>query len=210
MSEAELTSTAISALANLLIAGAAIAAAIAAFLGLSTWKAQNIWVADRDLARALLKSIVKLEKTIASARRPMFWAGETAKYEGDALGTRRDASDLAHYARLDSIHAVYQEIEALMIEAEAVWGDNISAEWKKLGSDLSHFFAQTQLFLSWKAAGQPRSIDGYFGDEAGRQRNYAIVFVAPGEDETNPFSQTLIATTGDLKAKLRVKLGKPQ
>lgn len=210
MSEAELTSTAISALANLLIAGAAIAAAIAAFLGLSTWKAQNIWVADRDLARALLKSIVKLEKTIASARSPMFWAGETAKFEGPALGTRSDASELAHYARLEAIRAVYQEIEAFMIEAEAIWGDGINAEWKKIGSELSIFFAQTQLFLSWKSAGQPSSIQGYFGDEAGRQRNYSIVFVAPGTDETNPFSQTLMAATGDLKSKLRVKLGKPQ
>jgi hypothetical protein len=210
VSEAELTSTAISALANLLIAGAAIAAAIAAFLGLSTWQAQNIWVADRELARALLKSIVKLERTVASARSPMFWAGETAEFESAAKGNRRDASDLAHYARLNSIHAVYQEIEAHMIEAEAVWGAAIDTEWKKVSQELSHFFAETQLYLSWKTAGQPRSIEGFFGDEAGRQRNYAKVFVAPGDEEANPFSQSFTSATGDLKSKLRIKLGKPK
>ena len=207
MSEAEITAAAISALSNMLLAGAAIAAAVAAFMGLNTWRAQNIWLADRDLARLLLKALVKLEKTLANARSPAFWAGETAAFSDEG---RKDRVDAAHRVRLNRIHSVYEEIEALLIEAEAVWGEAINDQWKSITSQLVRFFATTEHYWSWKEAGQPNEPNGFFETAADRQRVYDVVFVAPGEDTNNLFSQDFAKAAADLKAVLREKLGKPK
>jgi hypothetical protein len=214
VSSAELTATAISALANILLAGAAVAAAVAAFSGLSTWKAQNIWVADRETARSLLKALIRLEKVVAKARHPAFWAGETYAFAEDAdrdrpAGVVSDRRvERAHYARLNSIHTVYEEVEVLLIEAEALWSDYLKSDWEVINRLLIKYFAQTQLYLSWSASNGENKGRGFFDTQENQKRNSDIVFVDPAEAERNPFSQDFGLAVHTLKSRLGEKMGK--
>lgn len=128
MSSAELTAAAISALANVLLAGAAISAAIAAFLGLSTWKAQNIWAADRELARNILILMYKHKDAVANVRHPAIFTNETeaalvglevpkTEDEKRYLGTAK-----VYEKRWAAISELRSQIYPLLLEVEAIWG----------------------------------------------------------------------------------------
>jgi hypothetical protein len=128
VSEAELTSAAISALANLLIAGAAIAAAIAAFMGLSTWKAQNVWVADKELARNILIMMYKHKDAIANVRHPVIFSNETeAALVGVEVPKNEEEKRFLETAKVyerrwATVSEVRSQAYPLLLEVEAIWG----------------------------------------------------------------------------------------
>lgn len=95
------------ALASWVTALASATACIAGFIGLSTWKRQDIWKADKDLARRILLALAHYQDAmqVALARQP--------------------AEDDPVWRKVATTRA---ELLALMQEARAVWQDDFPAD----------------------------------------------------------------------------------
>lgn len=128
MSEAELTAHILSTLANLLLAGAAIAASVAAFLGLNTWRKQLSWQADHELSRKTLILLYRLRDATFSLRHPAIWSSESdAAMEGIERPRREEEirfleTTRVYEKRWEKITEVRSELYPLFLEGDAVWG----------------------------------------------------------------------------------------
>jgi hypothetical protein len=139
-----------SALANLLLAGAAVAAAIAAFMGLSTWKNQRIWERDHELARRSLIAIYSLRDKVNEVRSPFMFDGERqpdkdapdAEKDSWAAGTRR-----AYARRWGKVREAQVEVRSILREADAVWGGQLSKLYEYLHALNHELFVTVSLYL---------------------------------------------------------------
>lgn len=158
MSEAELTAHVLSTLANAILAGAAVAASIAAFLGLDTWKKQKIWDRDHELARRSLVALYSLRDKVYEVRNPFMFEGERkpdkdapeAEKESWAAGTRR-----AYARRWSHVRETTIDVRSLLREADAVWGGELSALYETV-SKLNHeLFVAVSLYLDAVSESDP-------------------------------------------------------
>jgi len=117
------------AFGTLLAGTAAVAGAFIAGIGLSTWKVQANWHAERDLAKEILTLIYLHRDAIAVVRHPAIWAAETAEAVKDRgeLGdidrdTRRFEENAAVYEkRWQKITDVRSDLYPKLLEAEVMW-----------------------------------------------------------------------------------------
>ncbi|WP_147438849.1 hypothetical protein [Roseovarius spongiae] len=139
MSEAELTIAAIGTLANLLIAGAAIAAAIAAFMGLDTWKKEKTWQRDNELSEQLLELLYRRKDAVTDIRRP--WSIQSAATHDEDGNEINDANYAAYLgtvnyyqSKVETLTTIRAETYARQIRASIVWGE----EFGLLNTELRH------------------------------------------------------------------------
>ena len=66
----------LSTLGNLFVAVAAVAGAMAAWVGLNTWKSQSIWATDNDLAKRSLMALYGFRDSLFNVRHPMMSSAE--------------------------------------------------------------------------------------------------------------------------------------
>ncbi|OYX43626.1 MAG: hypothetical protein B7Z02_08805 [Rhodobacterales bacterium 32-67-9] len=131
-----------SALANWVMAIAAAAGAFAAYIGLNTWKSQSIWQADHELARKALITLYRYRDSLYSVRHPAMRNDET-RLDGDdaehlSADQQRRQGVIVAYTRRWGQHAhAKNELDALLIEADAVWGPELTSLVKPL-RDLEH------------------------------------------------------------------------
>lgn len=213
MSEAEVTAAALSALGNLLVAAAAIAAAIAAFLGLNTWKAQIKWQRDHDLARRLLVEIYRFRDAVAAARNPFIWAYEMTPDDGAAPSPRWTEEEShagevrAYQKRFSEIASIAPQLYALLLEAEAVWGPELSSKWKKVNRLQNEFTTQTQLYLDYTDPRNKRAdLTAFYADKDAVAAAKLIVKAIGEQEGQNDFSNRLAAAIAEVEDYLRPKL----
>ncbi|MCZ4257518.1 MULTISPECIES: hypothetical protein [unclassified Sulfitobacter] len=132
-------SDAVTALATLLIACAAWGATIAAWKGLGTWQDQAKWQADRDLARRILVSVYNYRNSLYSVRHPAMPHAEMEldpKPEIELTASQRRSQGVVQaYARRWEKHRTSRvELDTLLIEADALWGKELSEIVKSIKS----------------------------------------------------------------------------
>ncbi|WP_448309539.1 hypothetical protein [Pantoea sp. PGP6] len=116
----------------------AITGAYVALKGLSTWKRQISGQANYNLSKNLLVNLYKYRDIISSIRHPAM-SGRELNQSSQEEVANMSASQIrfhnthkAYEARWKRISEVRPEIYANIIEAEALWGDEISKLWDEV------------------------------------------------------------------------------
>ena len=122
-------------LSNIIIGCSAATTAFFAWKGLSIWKNQYKAKNNHELARRLLISIYEYRDAIRYIRNPVVIYTPKTKQEAPDRSEKERLSDAEYdyYQKgFDAIRKVYREIYASILEAEAVWGDELSETISKI------------------------------------------------------------------------------
>lgn len=113
---------------NIALTLASIVGAGVALYGLFSWRNENIWKSDRDLALRLWKEIDKSRQAMFSLRMPWF-SGEHLKLDAESeygrqLGKSPEMCALEN--RMSDFKNKTVEMRIVAVEADACWGESIS------------------------------------------------------------------------------------
>lgn len=123
---------------DLILSGAAIAGAVVAIKGLSTWKRQMKGHSEYELSRRILVTLFKYRDAIAGVRHPVMWAYEMPPPPEDESKEMSPAhvkfygTSKAYQARWDKVQAERTNLYADLLESEAIWGDELKKLFKTL------------------------------------------------------------------------------
>lgn len=121
---------------NLSIGIAALGTAYIAYKGLGTWREQLRGSANFETARSLAKSTYRLREAVQRARSPFISAAEFPPgYSAVGSKTSREEADAYIYVfrnRWQPISEALQEFEVYVLEAEALWGNQVRSTSGKL------------------------------------------------------------------------------
>ncbi|HHL21908.1 MAG TPA: hypothetical protein ENJ52_10340 [Aliiroseovarius sp.] len=121
-----------SAIANWLVAVAALMGAIAAWVGLNTWQKERRWEVDHSLSRQFLLALRKRQDAFNFLRSPLVSSAEMRQAFGedyDPFDKKKsdDAWLAAINSRLSRLEEAGREMYPFEIEAAYLWGDSISS-----------------------------------------------------------------------------------
>ena len=123
---------------DIILSGAAIIGAIIAGLGLSTWKRQLRGQSEHNLSRRILTTLYKYRERIDSMRFPGMWPHEMpSPPEYEAINMNDEQKQLygrsrAYQARWDRVCTERTSLNADLLEAEAIWGDELKNLFSKI------------------------------------------------------------------------------
>lgn len=109
-----------------------------AIRGLGTWQKQLKGKSEHDLSRRLLVSLFKYRDAINGVRHPAMWAAEMpSPPEEEAKAMSRDeirfyGISKAYQARWDDVNQERTDLYADLLEAEALWGEDLKELYKVL------------------------------------------------------------------------------
>lgn len=138
---------------DILIAVAAAVGATVAILGLNTWNRQLKGSAEYDLARRILKIAYRLRETIKEVRHPVMWAAEmpdppveeAKTMSGEEIFYYRNSR--AYQARWQKVSNVRTDLQADLLEAEVLWGDELKKRFNALFKLEHELFVAVQSHL---------------------------------------------------------------
>jgi len=112
----------------------AIAAAIVAGIGLTTWKRQARWKANQAIAAGVLKHLLHLRSLLEGRTHAAITCKTTpsAATDGGAIPT-------AFREYLDQIRVTYYSLRIACLDAEARWGSRVATAQAPLQSCLEQF-----------------------------------------------------------------------
>ncbi len=165
-------------IAEVITALAAIAAAIAAWVGLSAWKKQLHGNTDHDIAWQYLAAVLKLRNAInKTVRNPAIGLEEfksaSEEFYGKDLESKmkedpRGAETLAVYSiRWRAVNKARQEFDDAIIQAEIWWGEKVVG----LERDLN--FCIGELFVN---------LGNMVNPDRGLTYNHKIIYYVEGDD----------------------------
>jgi len=138
--------------ANLVVALAALVGAIAAWLGVSTWRRELRGKNDYDLARRVLVNVYRIRDAISRARAPYIEPWEYEGRPGRELRHRSkpDPDDLAYAypQRLKPVVEAESALDVDLLEAQAIWGDLLVEASKKLKECIADLSVSVDHYIS--------------------------------------------------------------
>lgn len=140
-------------LKDVVLLGTAITGAVVAVKGLGTWKRQINGQSNYNLSKNLLISLFKYRDAIEMVRNPFMSSLEMPLPPLDERsGMNSDEIRFyglfkAYEKRWDKVVGLQSEIYANLIEAEALWGDELSAMWKILRKKENQLLMQLQNYI---------------------------------------------------------------
>jgi hypothetical protein len=190
------------------MAGAAAGAAVATIRGINVWKTQGIWQFDNDLARRLLIAIYTYRSSLYSVRHPAMSNSEMTLEEEDAKeishSEARRRGVIEAYVRRWKKHAEKSnELEALLVEADAVWGSELSSLVAALRSLEHELFVYISLHLDAHYRGNTALAIEY--REILKTKRDILFDMMNDEDV---FRKDFIAQLVPIETYLRTKLGR--
>jgi hypothetical protein len=177
---------------------AAITAAVVAILGLQAWKKQLRGKTEYELAQRLLKSVYKVRNAFAIVRNPMQSNAEIAqamrdaKIEGDPLRdqTVKVRSEEAVYQkRWQNVQEAFLELESHMLEAEALWGEDVKKYLQSLNQCAAKLFLNIQRYLQNEQ--RPPRAGAPYDREAEREIETIIYSWPADSSDENPFTNEI-------------------
>ena len=195
-----------SAVANIAMAGAAVGGAVAAFVGLGTWKKQFSWQNDADLARRILLASYRYRDAIFALRNPKIQGFEMVPEDGLVRPGKDpwNGTSNAFVRRLTLVRSLRTELEGVLQEAEAQWGDHSKEHFGRLFKEEEKLLRAVQLFL--------RSIDdSMLQDDRVRamqrmKEDGNIHFRSTTADQDD-FSRNFESLISSVSERLREKIG---
>src|SRR3972149_1018411 len=143
---------------------AAGAAAYVGLAGLSAWKKQLKGKADYELARQYLKAIYKIRNEINKYVRnpsiPIYEVRAARKEEGlepeDLSGMNKETNKLVYARRWRRVMGATEELETVLLEAEAVWGHAAVEAQRDFDACIKELYSTLMAFLGERPQ---RSVD---------------------------------------------------
>ena len=144
---------------NLALIAAAIFSGWVAWSGVSAWKKQKLWEADRDLSQRILTALAQMEHDYTELvlhARPIHTKHLLNEKYGD--WTELESAEAKHHeefirATSDSLDKSRIKNEALISEASIFWGNSFSEVGSKLVSETmsASFWAESHISLLRKS-----------------------------------------------------------
>lgn len=204
MTEAELTVSVLGALANLLLAGAAVSGVVIAWMGLSTWKEQEKWETDRSLAKQILVAMYVRRDAVRHVRNPFGWQEEENLEDEIIEDADRKWKGVAkkYSVRMEKLNDARSQFYPLELEAAAIWG----TEFLKLGAQLSNLENDLVIEIEdFVESHKPKFARiSFFHSEDEEKENHQIVF---GAGSKNAFGKSYDESFEKIESYLRKKLG---
>jgi hypothetical protein len=128
--------------------------AYVALRGLNTWNRQLKGSAEYDLARRILKVAYRLRDSIKVVRHPVVWPEEMlSPSEEDANGMnpeqlKHHGLSRAYQARWQKVADVRTDLQAELLEAEVLWGDELRTRFEALFKLEHELFISVRTFLT--------------------------------------------------------------
>lgn len=194
------------ALGTIMTGCAAVAAAIAAFMGLDSWKHQATWQQDRDLARRLLIALFVLRDRIAEVRNPFMFEGERTPDRSEAATKPLSPSEgtrLAYSRRWSRVVDARREVEALALEADAVWGNRLRELLTSLYSLNHELYNVISIYLD-SVSNEDEEIRREFRTILRNKRN----ILYDTKDEEDIFKNDYLTALNSIEDYLRKKIGR--
>jgi len=195
---------------DIVLALAAIATAIVAIRGLSTWNRELRGKASFDVARSLAKSAYKVRDQLQGSRSPLLSAHEfPAEYHDAGLKrtAEQEAKGYAHvYSnRWEPVWEAMQEFDASTLEAEALWGHTVREATDQLRRVVREVSVAIDAFISNAAAGGEHfSTDSEFGK---RMRSTVSAVPSDVKNEVNvKLAEAIQEINNQLRPHLRTQL----
>lgn len=143
----------VSLLKDIVLAGAAITGAVVAVKGLGTWQRQLKGQSEYELSRRILVSALKYRDAINGVRHPAMWADEMPSPPED-VASKMSRDKVRFYGKLKGYQARWDKVKtertslyADLLEAEAIWGNELNVLFKGV-FDLEHeLFTRTRHYL---------------------------------------------------------------
>jgi hypothetical protein len=138
-----------SAVADLIVAVAAAVGALAAWRGLKTWKDQNKWQVNSDLARRVLVATYRYRDAVWDVRRRTFTKSEmtTGTVLPGSVWQSPDGTRLAIERRWNDVGNARLELSSVLLEAEVFWGDTLKEPFSKMLKEERRLNRASRLFL---------------------------------------------------------------
>lgn len=113
----------------------------------------------------------------------------------------------AYQKRFSEIGSIAPQLYALLLEAEAVWGPELSSKWKKVNRLQNEFTTQTQLYLDYTDPRNKRAdLTAFYADKDAVAAAKLIVKAIGEQEGQNDFSNRLAAAIAEVEDYLRPKL----
>jgi len=125
-------------LKDFILSGSALVGAYVAVKGLNTWQRQLKGQVDHELARRLLVTLFKYRDALSGVRHPALFAyemptppqNEGRHYSQEEI--RYYGTSKAYQTRWDKVQAERTKLYADLLEAEALWGEELKKLFSKL------------------------------------------------------------------------------
>ena len=133
----------VSLIKDIVLSGAAITGAVVAIKGLGTWQRQLKGQSEYELSRRILVSVFKYRDAINGVRHPAMWAYEMpSPTEDEAKGMNYEqirfyGISKAYQERWDKVQTERTSLYADLLEAEAIWGNELKDLFKRI-FDIEH------------------------------------------------------------------------
>jgi hypothetical protein len=147
----------ITAAKDSLLGIAAAITAIVAILGLRKWREELRGRADFEVARALIRATYKLRDELELARSPFVRASEfPPNYKGAGNHTPKEEADAwwhVYKSRWEPVGKALQELQAQVLEAEALWGSEARTKGEAIRTCAHNVFVAFQTIVENAASG---------------------------------------------------------
>ena len=141
--------------AQIVLAVSAAIGAIAAWKGVSTWRRELKGRTEYDLARRVLTGVYRVRDAIRHVRSPMMLSSEYLDRPGrkpDAQQADADDYKYAYGQRWSRIQDAMSSLEVDLLEAEAIWHEELRECSALLKSCVGELFASLWSYLRTKHA----------------------------------------------------------
>lgn len=123
---------------EVILTAVAVAGAVVAVIGLTTWRRQLGGTVEYELARRLLKEVYQFREALQSVRFPFISAKEMELTEEEGPPPKNDKDKRyrelakAYQNRYVRVNEARNSLEATLLEVEVIWGQELIAKVKKL------------------------------------------------------------------------------
>lgn len=197
------------ALGTLLAGTGACAGAFVAGLGVNSWKSQQKWKIDTELARQILTNIYRYRGAVFGVQNPAIWSGES----DDAMTEKDKAKEKAEKDYL-SVVRVYEkrwsritdsrsQLYSLLLEADVVWGKAFSEKFGAMEELEFELFLVVRNYLETQ---NPKS-SKLARQAAGKRKKQKRQILYAGIDDGDTFQKNFEEAILPIEKYLREYLG---
>ncbi|MHC8299566.1 hypothetical protein [Pseudomonas sp. ZS1P83] len=175
--------------------------------GLHTWRRQLRGSADHDLARRLLIELYKLRDGIQRARSPAIFSFEAIPFEGEVVSAdpqraSYDYTARAYRRRLTAMDDARNPLRATMLEAEAVWGNDLKDLMEHVFKLEREFVNYVRLYLN--SLSPEVTVQALFARQGQLEKLRDVLYDLNGPEDVYwvEMKQTLLEVENHLRARL--------
>lgn len=181
----------------------AIAGVIIAYYGLRTWREQLRGKSEYNIARQLLKTVYKIRNAIQFVRHPFMSANETIRaidsYDNLSEKEIKKMSNhqrmsLVYEKRWEMISDSMAELQIIELDAEVIWGKDITAKLKPLYDCIRHLNAAFNVYFTFTP---DRHTDLWDADE--KRKYEKIIFKMSDNPEEDKFAIKIQNVVSDIE-----------